>query len=214
MMEDKMEITNNMLAVLVVFAMAATLAGTMTIISNIPGQPFSLTGMAQETGSGLANVTLATEASIILVVDTVEFHGIAASVGTSNDTTNFSPHPFVVENNGTARLNISVGESSGDTLWEQNDTSYCFQFNSTANTSSTDANQFMAAAWADFAGNNQTVDAASLDSEGTPNVVWNLSTETDDDRVTVHLRIEVPENELGGVKKATMFFEGTAAIQG
>lgn len=209
-----MEVSNNMLAALVIFAMAATLTGTITIVTHLPGQPFSLAGFASETEQGLANVTLATEANIKLVVDTVEFNSIAATPGVSNDTTDFSPHPFVIENNGTARLNISVGEDSADTLWEQNNTAtYCFQFNSTPNSSNTVATQFMSAAWTDFSAGqgSRVASATALDSENSPNVVWNLSTVDGKDRATVHLRIEVPDGEEGGTKEATIFFEGTAA---
>jgi hypothetical protein len=210
MEDNKMEVSNNMLAALVVFAMAATLGGTITIISNIPGQPFPLTGFTSEYEQGIANATLATEANIILLVDLVEFGGIAATPGVSNDTVDFSPHPFVVQNNGTARLNVSVGESNSDTLWVQNDTSYCFQFNASTN-GSTFVTQYMSTSWADFAGGAQVASASDLDSEASPNLVWNLSTTGGYDRFNVNLRIVVPMSEEGGAKEATIFFEGTAA---
>jgi len=195
----------------VLVAMAVSMTGTITLISVMEYEPHRVTGMAQSTGSGIANVTLATEANIHLEIPIVEFNSIAAAVGTSNDTTDFHPHPFVLENNGTARLNISVSEANGNTLWEQNDSSHCFQFNSTANNSNTLATQYMAAAWADFDGANQTDTATDLTPEVTPNLVWNLSTQDGYDLLTIHIRIEVPQGEEGGVKEATVFFEGTAA---
>ena len=207
-----MNVPDRSLVYLVSIVLSFSIISSVAIFSTYEIRPFSITGMAQETGSGVANVTLASEANILLLVDIVEFNAIAATPGLSNDTTNFSPHPFVIENNGTARLNISISESSTDSLWEQNDSAHCFQFNSTVNNTLTLATSLVTAAWADFDGNNETANAAALDPATTPNVVWNLST-TDGgyDIVTVHLRIEVPDGEEGGVKEATMFFKGAQA---
>ncbi len=205
-----MELSNNALIALVVVAMAFSLAGTMTMISIIPGGPSTLTGMDTLTQTGVANVTLATETAIILDVSVVDFGDIAGAVGTQNDTTNYSPHPFVIQNNGTVTINISIAEQngSGGELWdEDNNCEYCFQFNSTHNVSASDAVAFYN--WKNFdttnwAENNSAGDVYADDA----NLVYNLSVSA---YANVNLNISVPSSEGAGQKTATIFFKAYAS---
>ena len=111
-----MDISNNLLAVLVIIAVAVSISGTMTTMSLIGGS-VPITGFAQTTATGTAQVELESVASIELVVNAVDFGTIESTPDTTNDTTDFSPHPFVVKNNGSVVINISTAEDSGDALW-------------------------------------------------------------------------------------------------
>lgn len=206
-----MEISNNLLAALVIVAMAVSIAGTMSMISVLPGQPITLTGMQTQERSGIANVTLASEVHIELLVPVVEFGSIASTPGTTNNTADFSPHPFVLRNNGTLVANVSIGEANpgfgSGPLWDQDDTcESCFQFNSTPNGTSGAVAYYD---WTDFSvANGAEADNAASLSTDPANLVWNLSTQSSGNQrdVTVHLNISVPTGESGGVKEATIFF--------
>jgi len=205
-----MEISNNILAALVLVAMVVSLAGTMSMMSVLPGKPVSLTGMQTLQRTGIANVTLESEAHIQLLVDTVEFGTIGSVVGTTNNTIDFSPHPLVLENNGTVIVNVSIGESTGSgsgPLWDNDDScEYCFQFNSTRNGTASGAVQY--ASWTNFEGNAEAASAGALSTDPA-NLVYNLTSVPgggDADKVTIHLNISVPASETGGVKEATIYF--------
>lgn len=204
-----MEVSNNLLAALVVVAMAVSLAGTMSMLSIIPGQPSPITGM-QTTPyqSGMANASLSSEVHIQLLVTLVNFGDIVK--GASNDTADFDPHPFVLRNNGSLVVNVSIGESTGATLWDQDDTcETCFQYNSSANGT---AGAFSYMAWSSFEGSAESADAASLETNPA-NLVYNLTNlATGNARdVNVHLNITPPSSELGGYKEGTIYFKAAQA---
>lgn len=206
-----MEVSNNLLAALVVFAMAISITGTMSMLSIIPGKPGPITGMQTTQQSGMANASLSSEVHITLPVQIVNFGTIAK--GSYNDTTDFQPHPFILRNNGSAVINVSIGEatlgSGSGPLWTyDDDCESCFQYNSTPNGTSGALNY---AAWRNFdttgVSTAEAANAGSL-SVTNANLVWNLTNSATEDArdLYVHLNITPPSSELGGYKEATIYF--------
>ena len=206
----KMEISNNMLAALVLIAMAASFTATVTIMSKFPAEQFPITGMAPQTeGTGLANVTLEAEANIKLIVDYVNFVTIAA--GSENDTTNDFPEPFLILNNGTAHINVSIAEQSSALFWDVEDDSCeeCFQFNASGNGSTwyQTANNTV---WTDFSpGQNAEVASFANLYTDPPNLVFNFSNLAGEKYMEVDIRIDVPNGEPSGYKEGTVLFKAS-----
>ncbi len=208
-----MEVTNNLLAFLVIIAMVVTITGTLSMLSLMPGVELPITGMAQGTAAGTANVTLLAELAIKLIYPyhVVDFGDIAAVPGTEETTMYFSPHPFVLENNGSVVINVSIAEANatGDgLLWNFDDNGTYFEYNCTKNASSTTAVWY--APWTafndahevgSFAAENLNIDASIA------NLVYNLSTGQTFNQVDVHINVTVPsEGEPSGQKTATILF--------
>jgi hypothetical protein len=193
----KMEITNNLLAALIIVAMAISIAGTMTMLSVVPGQAPVITGMAQgqETGQALAEV--AAEASIILLVDTVDFGSISPA-GT-DDTVDKNPHPFVLNNNGSVDVNVSVG-INGNNLWDTAWNDGNFTFNGSDNQSGT-TYQWIQDSWANLLNGSGPVPTSIL--------VYNLSSDADKDSINVELKIIVPPSEASGSKSCNVRFNAS-----
>jgi len=194
-----MKVSDNLLAVLVILTVAVSIAGTIALLSKIPGRPLSITGMAQSSQSGTTQVTLQSEASIRLIVNTVNFGTIAH--GEYNDTyTDRQPGPFVLENNGSQRINVSVWQDEADKLWSDYGSGSCptcFKYNVTKNDTVTWAS---AADWTNMP--NQT--AAWNDVSG--NLVKNMTQGAGAQRINIELNISVPTNEPAGAKSGIVRF--------
>ncbi len=205
-----MEVSNNVLAALAMVVMAVSVGGTASMLSlSVPSsQPVEITGMDTLTQTGIANVTLSEETAIELVVQVVDFGTIAAATGTQNDTTDYSPHPFVIKNNGSVVINVSIAESTSQALWSQdNACEHCFQFNSTHNVSASDAVAFYD--WRHFNETYWAENASAGDvNADTANLVYNLSNGA---FANVNLNITVPASESAGLKTATIFFKAFAS---
>jgi len=216
-----MDISNNLLAALVIVAMAISVAGTMSIVSLAP-QPYSMTGLAAVTQeSGSTNVSVSAEVIIVMDVDIVNFGTIGAreSNVTKGLVTAASPstanHPLVVKNIGSIPCNISMGMNS-DLLWDVltgvgTGTSIYFQYNTTKNLSGTTY------IWAccpsdptDGLRNvlNFTTGYSNTDFNSTQvNLVYNLSsTNPLQNFLNIELNITVPAGEPTGPKGTTLLF--------
>ncbi|UCD03359.1 MAG: hypothetical protein JSV63_01850 [Candidatus Aenigmatarchaeota archaeon] len=211
-----MEISNNVLAVLVLLAMVFSLVGTTTMLSLAPGAPF--TGLAASPYEiGTAQVTVESEIAIELVRDTINFGTIDNTPGSQNLTDDLDPPPFVLRNNGSERINVSIAESTGNQLWDEDDTAEDnFRFNATRNGTTTGYD--WAATWASFRVENMAENASAADinltyNGGVANLVANLSTSSGGAArdINVHLNITVPNGEEAGAKTGTIFFKAGAA---
>ena len=201
-----MDISNNVLAVLVVAAMAISIASTMSVLSNFQGRlPFE--GLiSQPTQSGEANVTLPAEVAIELVNSSVDFGDL--SVGESNATSGLNaggPLPLALRNIGSVDVNVSMSMLSSDYLWEmQTGTSEYFKFNATSNGSTY-------ALWYggsdDPDGLTQVPAAPGWPSTDPANVVYNLSQENGYNVLNVNINITAPSGEPAGAKGATLRFQ-------
>jgi hypothetical protein len=186
--------------------MAVSIAGTMSMLSVIPGKQGPITGMQTTQQSGIANASLSSETHIQLLVTLVNFGSIAK--GQVNDTADFSPHPFVLRNNGSTIINVSIGEDTGGasgSLWTDDDLcENCFMYNSTPNGTS---GAVAYTTFRNFDGNAEAASAGGLNANPA-NLVYNLTGVSAGNArdVTVHLNITPPTGELGGYKEATVYF--------
>ena len=186
---------------MVVIAMAVSIAGTMTLLSVIPGKPFSITGFAQSEQNATTTATVASEANINLVSTSTIAFG-SKSIGDTDNTVDMVPHPFTIENNGSVAVNISIG-IFGSNLWGSVYNDGNFTFNVSKN-ETTKTNTFI---WGQPTWANILNSTAGLD---TSIMVFNLSPDNaDGDRINVHLKIIVPPNERAGSKTALIKFNAS-----
>ncbi len=190
------EISNDVLAVLVIAAMAISLAGTFTTLSLIT-EPEGMTGFI----TGITNVSLPREAGIDLKVQLVNFGEM--QLGAQNTTNNYDPHPFVVENNGSVFVNVSV---SATALWGSvnmgNVTYYAVNASDNNETSSLSV---VADGWvSDFIGMNTSSNV----------IIRCMNYSNSNDAINVHINITVPSGESTGYKESTVTFTGADALAG
>jgi hypothetical protein len=93
-------VSNNLLAGLVVIALVISVGGLILTTTSL--HQASITGAA----TGYANVTVATTVAISLQVTDVNFGSM--QVNENNDTSDSSPPPFEVRNDGNVNVNVSV----------------------------------------------------------------------------------------------------------
>jgi hypothetical protein len=133
--------------------------------------------------------------SMMTLTSSVDFGSM--SLNETNDTTNNHPPPFLLENNGNVRLNISI--YAQDTLWDSEplDTQY-FRFKAD-NSTETDACVWPLSqtAWAYM--NGTTIAQARL-------AVAYLNY-TGNDSVEIDIGVKVPPAEPAGPKSSTIVME-------
>jgi len=196
------EISNEVLAVLVIVAMAISLAGTFTTLSLIR-QPMPITGF-QVFDYGITNVSIGREANIELLVQVVDFHDM--ELYASNETSNYDPHPFVINNNGTVFLNVSV---KSEHLWpvsEPNPSGY-YRVNATDN-NETPSISAIQNGWVG-------PDPIEMMPNTTALTIVTCLNNTDlTDTVNIQINITVPGDAVSGVHTAWVTFTGADAGPG
>ena len=187
MVVSKNNLSNNTLALLIVMAIAISVVGTWISLSKIT----PLTGVVV----GAANVTISSSTGISLVVDNVSFGGLPA--GGFNDTTDNSPPPFRLRNDGNVAINISVVVSN---LWSNasSPTTYyqgrCGNYTTELNCTSV----------------NDTVAFTNLPTSATK-FIGNLLYAVANDELEFEINITVPDDEPVGYKNSTVTFTATQA---
>ena|SRR3989344_3627817 len=193
---------NNLLTLLVLVAIALSIGNIFINFDFFKPFKVSTTGLA--TGTATANV--AQTVSISLPIDTVAFNSI--SVNQTNDTIDYSPSPFILQNDGTIAVNVTIGATD---LWTgtgaQNPSQY-YQFNTTRNETlavPSEAYDFNCTA-----GVNGPF--CNMATAGSPTkVVSRLNFTSSSDAVLVQINITVPTDESAGAKSSTVTFTGSAA---
>ncbi|VVB68469.1 Uncharacterised protein [Candidatus Norongarragalina meridionalis] len=123
------EITNNTLGLLIAISMVVSLAGVW-LMMNQPTVP--ITGFAANP-SGNASVTVTSATSISFVSG---YSGPVYSIprpatgNTTNDTTDDNPRPFVIQNDGTDPVNITIDATSFN-FTGGSAAQFCVQYNNT-----------------------------------------------------------------------------------
>ena len=134
---------------------------------------------------------------IALVNDTISFGSI--SQGGSDDTTDNSPYPFVLQNDGNCFSNVSINATS---LWNtvSNPTSY-FRYKVDNKTNEEGSFQWSDSQtdWSNVPGSTQEVAIVRIN--------WN----DDTDSAEVDLLVEVPTDEGSGNRESTLNFEASLA---
>ncbi|MDD5416593.1 MAG: hypothetical protein PHU12_01305 [Candidatus Aenigmarchaeota archaeon] len=180
----------------VIFLLAVFLMGSSYIMIENYGSSSSygsITGMP----IGTASVTVAGTAQISLPVSTVSFGTMPP--GAINETSSNSPQPFLIQNDGTVSVNVTIArEPSSPILFSgtgSGDNSASFQF---AANVSTEAGSF----------DTSTSIMTWTNMPGTAPIEFlkGLKHPTPSDSAEVELRIAVPGDEPPGVKSEALSF--------
>ena len=89
--------------------------------------PLSITGYV----TGTANVTVGQTVDITLRIITLDFSSI--SIKQTNDTIDFNPPPFVLENSGNVQVNVTIGATDLWTGTGAQNPSVFYTYNTTRN---------------------------------------------------------------------------------
>jgi len=138
------------------------------------------------------NITINSYVSLNLSTSTVNFGNV--DLGQSDDTTDDSPNPIVLDNDGNVVINISI--YAEDDLWESaSNPTDKFQFKVD---NSTELNSF---SWAKSATNYTNFSTTAVDA------VINLDYHDANDSAEIELKIEVPTDEPLGTRSSKIVFE-------
>ncbi len=179
--------SDSLLVGLLLLAIVVSFFGTYLSVMKLRGIP--LTGLVT-TGTTQLNVTRTV--SIVLSVSTVDFGNKV--VTNADDTTDNSPPPFTVVNNGNVNVNVTVNASPLFTGTTSNATDYRFRCsNSESVCNGAGINTFTAF--------NQTT---------TSLVMVNLSFPDTNDSENLEISIVVPDDETPGAKTSTVTFTASS----
>lgn len=158
----------------------------------------SITGLV----TGTAQVEVTGVAQISLPTSTVNFGQI--STGATNNTTDNNPAPFIIQNDGNVKVNVSIerdpltspmfsGTGGGD-----NTSSFQFKADETSETGS-------------FNLATSTTSWTNVPGTTTTNFLNELKQADISDSAEVDLLINVPEDEPAGVKTESLIFTASQA---
>ncbi len=189
----------NTLSVLIIAALAVSISATALSIGRVSSIDL-ITGMATSTPSGKANVTVPSKTYISLPIDMVNFGEL--DVGLSNDTTDDSPLPFTLRNDGTVNVNVTIGATD--------------LFTGTGGGNPSTYYQYKSEEYEVGSVINTTTDLITtfinMPTTGSPEmVVSRLRFPNAYDSIKVHLNVTVPLDEAAGEKTSTVTFTATQA---
>lgn len=186
------KINNNVLAATLVVAIVISVVGMFLSMGNV------LTGRA----SGTTSVTVTQDTACSLVTSAVAFGSLANDA--SNDTTNDSPAPFSIQNDGNANVNVSVNSGGGGytSLWDSQSAAEedggAYQWACSGNQSGSCA--------------NGDIDSLTNIGDGTAQQMVHALVFADNaDQCDLDIKITVPSDEQSGAKSDTITFTCSAA---
>lgn len=160
----------------------------------------AISGAATTTPTGVANVTVPSKTYISLPVPTIDFGEL--DVNLANDTTDNSPPPFTLQNDGTVNVNVTIGATDLFTGTGASNPSSYYQFKSEENEAGSVINTT----------NDLISTFTNMPITGSPvKVVSRLRFPTAYDSIKVHINITVPGDETSGGKTSTVTFTATQA---
>ncbi|MBN2052100.1 hypothetical protein JW756_01235 [Candidatus Woesearchaeota archaeon] len=143
------------------------------------------------------NFSIDSQILLTVIVNSTSFADI--TIGTSNDTTDNSPNPLVVRNDGNVLLNLTINATSLFTSTNKKTTDY--QYAAAENETSVYAASCTQTAFADLT--------------TTPtNYICNLTYEDDADQADLEIKITVPPDEEPGSKSSIMTITASQAGNG
>ncbi len=184
------QVNNQVLFILAIIAIAAAFS-TLNVLWGGP----SITGLY----SGTTNITVVRLAAIDILVSLVDFHNMVQD--SSNDTSNYSPHPFVIQNNGTTFVNITI---YSEDLWpsaKPNPTMW-YRYNASDDNATNTAQSTIQLGWV----SPWTDMPASAPSN--PNLATCINNSPNANTINVHINISVPTLAAAGTHTATVTFTG------
>ncbi|MEM5797212.1 MAG: hypothetical protein QXD72_00055 [Candidatus Aenigmatarchaeota archaeon] len=187
-------VSNNVLAGLLIIAIVVSVGGIMYQLS-LPRIPITITGQA----TGTAQVQIASLATISLPTDTVNFGSVQNNE--VKNTTSLDPYPFVVRNEGTVDINITINASQ---LWYgtgATGTSTYYRFQSAENESgSVPSSLDLVTSWTDIPIAESPIKFATR-----------LNYTDTNDSLKGHLYLLVPSDEPAGSKSSILTFIASQA---
>ena len=153
------------------------------------------TGYGEWSSDFIVNITARVD--IILTTDELNFGSLGYLE--SNDSSDNSPPPFVIENNGTVFVNVSVNSSA---IWSQaqsNSSYYQFKVDNVSGEAGAFSWLSSITSWFNSPINSYVV---AIDS---------LNYSDDKDSAEIDVRLEVPPNEGPGAKSSTIIFKAELA---
>jgi len=180
-------VSNNTLAALIIVAIIISVAGILTTFRiQLP-----ITGAA----TGTTNVTVATTTTISLPVNTIDF-GTMYTYDT-NDTSDGSPPPFQVQNDGNVNVNITVSATS---LWSM-----------TGYTNNTDHYQGKCRSYDVGSCGSGSITTYTNLSDSAVVFIANMPYAAANDTAYFDINVTVPPEEQAGAKSSTVTFTASQA---
>ena len=185
------EISEKLLIALVIVAIGISIFGTVSTVSklsglgSITGQPFT------SAPTGTANVTVPERTYITLTMSSIDFGDLDPTA--NNDTTDDSPAPFALRNDGTVNVNVTI--KATDLFSDAANPSSAYQFKSRVDESGSVI--------------NSTSDLVTSltnmpNSTSAVSVVKRFKFASVFDQVFIDIGVTVPADETAGVKSSTV----------
>ena len=185
------EISNKTLAILVAVAIIVSVVGTATLLIRTKA-------IATGAATGIAKVDVTGLVAISLPTSTVDFGTVYQ--GAADNTTDNSPGPLVIQNDGGVNVNVSIARDVNSTALFSGtgggDNTASFQFKVD---NSTEPNSFN---WVDSTTTWTNIPGVA----GINNVLTELKYQDSTDTAEVDLLINIPSDEPVGAKNETLVF--------
>ena len=200
------EISNNALAVLMIIALAVSVVGTLSTLDMLKVAQVP-TGFVV----GQANVTVNSTTTITLPVSSIDFGTMnVPSFGSNyvNDTTDGSPPPFQIANNGSVVINITVG---AEDLWTTPTSTACYGGSASNPTACYQYKCGDLPGGASCSPEGVTT-FTNMNSTANPyKVIAYLDYKAGNDTLEVEINVSVPDDEPQGAKGSLVTFTATQA---
>ena len=206
-----MEVSNSLVALVIVAAIVVSIAGTMTtlgVLNQVSPAAGGITGYI----AGTVNVTVNESAVITFIVSEVNMTLNTRESGlqpVENNTADDIPAPLEIRNDGSTNVNVTIYTNG---LWSQatSPTEY-FTFKCRHDEAYCDNST--------YADNNSTVDWDFINLSGSPDfLAFNFSyedgTTPNGDEIKIDFNITVPPNEGSGEKISTITITASTACPG
>jgi len=215
-----MDISNGLVAVLIVAAIVVSLAGTVTTLNILERFGFGPGGgITGRSITGTVNVTVNESVTITWVKSRVDFFLNTPNSGlhpyrndTSGRVESKGPFPLGIRNDGASTVNVSMYASQLFNLSAVSGASdNYFQAKCGKNTSICDASGGCAQYKS-----MQNFNKVNISTSGAlkSQIIWNFSHWAGNDTLNIDLNVTVPPNEPAGHKTSTVTLIATASCLG
>jgi len=198
----KKSLSNEILAGLVILATFVSLGSSLAIYNSIQTNGWGLSyGKTDNSFSGFAtgktNVSVAQVVAISLPVALIEFNSL--SNNETNDTTDDHPRPFIIQNDGSVLVDLTIGATDLFSGTGGANPSGHYQFQSDNYEASTTPNSSaLVTSW------------TNIPTTGSPvTFATDMSYVTSKDSLEGEIKITVPGDEAPGDKSSTVTFTAT-----
>lgn len=222
-----MEVSNKIIAVLLVLAIGVSLTGTLVSLNKIGRYGFSITGMAVNTSTGVAQLTIGVITELTNQVPTIDWGNGFVNGSYTNCTMDsegnlsggcvgFSSQSsgFLLENTGNTLMSVNFTSDKNASVFI-NGTNPSFQLKVSPNSiegqsgesSAQDTTPSCGNAWTPSSYTEVNLTGSYLCGNST---TYPFDYEGTKDATVVDLVVRVPENSPAGAKQVTITFTGVS----